>query len=150
MIESKKINDFLNSWKDGIIRIGKVYLENGDYKESAEKFVETHYAFDSESVLFKPTFTKEVIFRNSKDKALSYFVGGDIDEDYGFAIKPWEKILIDELNILEENKLTIAMGIFKLKPVKKEKIISVAFTFVFTKNNDNLKIKVHHSSPIIT
>ena len=42
------------------------------------------------------------------------------------------------------------MGIFKLKPVKKEKIISVAFTFVFTKNNDNLKIKVHHSSPIIT
>ena len=38
MIESKKINDFLNSWKDGIIRIGKVYLENGDYKESAEKF----------------------------------------------------------------------------------------------------------------
>ena len=80
MIESKKINDFLNSWIDGIIRIGKVYLENGDYKESAEKFVETHYAFDSESVLFKPTFTKEVIFRNSKDKALSYFIGGNIDE----------------------------------------------------------------------
>ena len=150
MIESKKINDFLNSWIDGIIRIGKVYLENGDYKESAEKFVETHYAFDSESVLFKPTFTKEVIFRNSKDKALSYFVGGDIDEDYGFAIKPWEKILIDELNILEENELIISMGIFKLKPVNKKEIISVAFTFVFTENNDTLKIKVHHSSPIIT
>ena len=73
-----------------------------------------------------------------------------IYEDRGFALKPWEKILIDELNILEENKLTIAMGIFKLKPVNKEEIISVAFTFVFTKNNDNLKIKVHHSSPITT
>ena len=57
MIESKKINDFLNSWIDGIIRIGKVYLENGDYKESAEKFVETHYAFDSESVLFTVSYT---------------------------------------------------------------------------------------------
>ena len=150
MIESKKINDFLNSWIDGIIRIGKAYLENGDYKESAEKFVETHYAFDSESVLFKPTFTKEVIFRNSKDKALSYFIGGNIDEDHGFALKPWEKILIDELNILEENELIISMGIFKLKPVNKKEIISVAFTFVFTENNDTLKIKVHHSSPIIT
>ena len=150
MIENSKINIFLDSWRDGIIRIGKVYLQNGNYKKSAEKFIETHYAFDTESVLFKPTFTKEVIFRNSKDKALSYFIGGDIDEDYGFAIKPWEKILIDELNILEENKLIIAMGIFKLKPVNKEEIISVAFTFVFTKNNDNLKIKVHHSSPIIT
>ena len=149
MIESNKINDFLNSWKDGIIRIGKVYLENGDYKRSAEKFVETHYAFDSESVLFKPTFTKEVIFRNSKDKALSYFIGGNIDEDHGFALKPWEKISINELNILEENELKISMGIFKLKPVNKKEIISVAFTFVLTENNDTLKIKVHHSSPII-
>ena len=64
--------------------------------------------------------------------------------------RPWEKILIDELNILEENELIISMGIFKLKPVNKKEIISVAFTFVFTENNDTLKIKVHHSSPIIT
>ena len=70
MIENSKINIFLDSWRDGIIRIGEVYLQNGNYKKSAEKFIETHYAFDTESVLFKPTFTKEVIFRNSK--AVSY------------------------------------------------------------------------------
>lgn len=40
------------------------------------------------------------------------------------------------------------MGIFELKPVNDEEIISVAFTFVFTEDNDSLKIKVHHSSPI--
>ena len=147
-METNKINNFLNSWINGIIQIGKVFLENKDYKESAKKFIESHYAFDSESVLFKPTFTKEVIFRNSKDMALSYFIGGNIEEDHGFALKPWEKILIEELNILEENELIIAMGIFKLKPVNDEKIISVAFTFVFTEDNDSLKIKVHHSSPI--
>ena len=67
MIENSKINIFLDSWRDGIIKIGKVYLQNGNYKKSAEKFIETHYAFDTESVLFKPTFTKEVIFRNSKE-----------------------------------------------------------------------------------
>ena len=148
MIENSKINIFLDSWRDGIIRIGKVYLQNGNYKKSAEKFIETHYAFDTESVLFKPTFTKEVIFRNSKDKALSYFVGGSIEEDYGFALKPWEKITIEELNILEENGLKVAMGLFNLKPVKIDEITSVAFTFVFTEDNDILKIKVHHSSPI--
>ena len=148
MVEPNKINNFLNSWISGIIQIGKVFLENKDYKESAKKFIESHYAFDSESVLFKPTFTKEVIFRNSKDMALSYFIGGNIEEDYGFALKPWEKISIDELNILEENKLSIAMGILKLKPVNSDKITSVAFTFVFTETNSSLKIKVHHSSPL--
>ena len=148
MVEPNKINNFLNSWISGIIQIGKVFLENKDYKESAKKFIESHYAFDSESVLFKPTFTKEVILRNSKDMALSYFIGGNIEEDHGFALKPWEKISIDELNILEENKLSIAMGILKLKPVNSDKITSVAFTFVFTETNSSLKIKVHHSSPL--
>mgnify|MGYP003326793865 CR=1 FL=1 len=38
MIENSKINIFLDSWIDGIIRIGKVYLQDGNYKKSAEKF----------------------------------------------------------------------------------------------------------------
>ena len=45
----------------------------------------------------------------------------------------------------------VLLGLSDKEPsINKEEIISVAFTFVFTKNNDNLKIKVHHSSPIIT
>ena len=147
-MKQNKINNFLESWIDGIINIGKVYTDKGDFKEIANNFIDSHYAFNDESVLFKPTFTKEVIFRNSKHKALSYFVGGSIQEDYGFALKPWEKITIEELNILEENGLKVAMGIFNLKPVKIDDITSVAFTFVFTEDNDILKIKVHHSSPI--
>ena len=143
-----EIKNFLNSWKDGVIEIGRIYLDKGDYVKQADKFLSHHYAFDTEKVLFKPTFTKEVIFRNSKHKALSYFVGGSIQEDYGFALKPWEKITIEELNILEENGLKVAMGLFNLKPVKIDEITSVAFTFVFTEDNDILKIKVHHSSPI--
>tara|TARA_B000000532_G_C18661617_1_gene317032 strand:- start:56 stop:499 length:444 start_codon:yes stop_codon:yes gene_type:complete len=147
-MKQNKINNFLESWIDGIINIGKVYTDKGDFKEIANNFIDSHYAFNDESVLFKPTFTKEVIFRNSKHKALSYFVGGSIQEDYGFALKPWEKITIEELNILEENGLKVAMGLFNLKPVKIDEITSVAFTFVFTEDNDILKIKVHHSSPI--
>ena len=61
-----EIKNFLNSWKDGVIEIGRIYLDKGDYVKQADKFLSHHYAFDTEKVLFKPTFTKEVIFRNKK------------------------------------------------------------------------------------
>ena len=146
---SDKIKQFLNSWKDGVIEIGKVFLEDGDYVKRAEDFLSAHYAFDNEEVLFKPTFTKQKLFRNSYELALSYFVQGDIQEDSGFALKPWEKIELDELTILEEESYLVAMGTFKFKPVNSEKVALVAFTFCFVGIAGSLKIKIHHSSPVL-
>ena len=145
---SDNIRQFLNSWKNGVIEIGKVFVDGGDYKKCAENFLSTHYAFDIEEVLFKPTFTKEVIFRHKKEDALSYFVRGGIDEDKGFALKPWESIDLVELNSIEEDSLTVAMGTFNFKPVNQDVITLVAFTFLLIKDYDSLKIKVHHSSPV--
>ena len=147
-MSSNQLDNFLNSWKDGVIEIGRIYLEGGDYKKCAEKFISTHYAFDSEEVLFKPTYTKEIIFRNSKDLALSYFIGGEISEDNGFALKPWEKIRLEELNIIEENNSMVAMGILNFKPLNLEEITIIAFTFLLINTDESLKIKVHHSSPL--
>tara|TARA_Y100000768_G_C23959999_1_gene674815 strand:+ start:958 stop:1401 length:444 start_codon:yes stop_codon:yes gene_type:complete len=147
-MSSNQIEHFLNSWKDGVIEIGRIHLEGGDYEKSAELFVSTHYAFDSEEVLFKPTFTKEVIFRNSKDLALSYFIGGEVDEDKGFALKPWEEIRLEELNIIEQDNLMVAMGTLNFKPLNLEENTLIAFTFLLIDTDDSLKIKVHHSSPI--
>ncbi len=145
---SDKVKQFLNSWKDGVIEIGKVFVDGGDYRNCAENFLSSHYAFDIEEVLFKPTFTKDVIFRNKKDDALSYFVRGGIDEDNGFALKPWESIDLVELNSIEEDSLTVAMGTFNFKPVNQDVITLVAFTFLLIKDEGSLKIKVHHSSPV--
>ena len=147
-MSSDQIKIFLNSWKNGVIEIGRVYLEGGDYQKCAEKFLSSHYAFDQEEVLFKPTFTREVIFRNSKDSALSYFIKGDVAEDNGFALKPWEDIKLEELNTIEENNLMVAMGILSFKPVDIDEITMVAFTFLLVIVDESLKIKVHHSSPI--
>ena len=147
-MSSNQIQHFLNSWKDGVIEIGRIHLEGGDYEKSAELFVSTHYAFDSEEVLFKPTFTKEVIFRNSKDLALSYFIGGEVAEDKGFALKPWEEIRLEELNIIEQDNLMVAMGTLNFKPLNLEENTLIAFTFLLIDTDDSLKIKVHHSSPI--
>ena len=147
-MSSNQIEHFLNSWKDGVIEIGRIHLEGGDYEKSAELFVSTHYAFDSEEVLFKPTFTKEVIFRNSKDLALSYFIGGEVAEDKGFALKPWEEIRLEELDIIEQDNLMVAMGTLNFKPLNLKENTLIAFTFLLIDTDDSLKIKVHHSSPI--
>ena len=147
-MSSNQIENFLNSWKDGVIEIGRIHLEGGDYEKSAELFVSTHYAFDSEEVLFKPTFTKEVIFRNSKDLALSYFIGGEVAEDKGFALKPWEEIRLEDLNIIEQDNLMVAMGTLNFKPLNLKENTLIAFTFLLIDTDGSLKIKVHHSSPI--
>ena len=144
-INETDVKLFVDSWKQGVLDIKNVYDNKGDYQEQASKFLETHYLFETESVLFKPTLTREEIFRNSFDRALSYFIGGDIDEDKGFAIQGWKSIDTDQINILIEDELIIAMGVLSFK---SDEVLKVAFTFMLKENNSDLKIKVHHSSLI--
>ena len=147
-INSIEVKDFLNSWKDGVIDIGIAYQEGIDYREKARTFIETHYAFDTGDVLFKPTFSNDVVFRNNLEDALSYFVTGDISEDSGFAIKPWEDIKTSEVSFILEHNLCAVMGVLHLKPLNSENKTKIAFTFILVKDNDKFKIKIHHSSEI--
>ena len=144
------IYEFLNSWKDGVIGIGSVYKSDGDYKKEATSFIDKHYAFNESNVLFKPTFTKQVIFRNNKEDALSYFIKGDIIEDNGFAIKPWKSIEPLEIHINIEDNFSIAMGVLELSPFSDENPTKIAFTFILDEFDNGIKIKAHHSSPIIS
>jgi hypothetical protein len=144
------IYKFLNSWKDGVIGIGSVFKSDGDYKKEATSFIDKHYAFDESNVLFKPTFTKQVIFRNNKEDALSYFIKGDIIEDNGFAIKPWKSIEPLEIHINIEDNFSIAMGVLELSPFSDENPTKIAFTFILDEFDNGIKIKAHHSSPIIS
>ena len=148
-IQEQEVIAFLNSWKEGIIAIGKEYLDHKDYKIPAEDFISKHYGFDEGEVLFKPTLTKDVVFRNNSVDALSYFIKGHIDEDGGFAIRPWKKIDLLDSYILIENDYSFVMGVLHFIPWVGSNTFEIAFTFVLTKDSkNNLKIKVHHSSPI--
>ena len=150
IIHKDEVVSFLDSWKSGVVSIDQTYTENNDFVSVAKDFISKHYNFTEGEVLFKPTFTKEVIFRNNKEDALSYFVKGNISEDNGFAIKPWEKIDLLDINIIIENGYCFCMGVLELFPLSKDESTKVAFTFMLVKDtNDSLKIKVHHSSPII-
>jgi len=149
-INEEYIYKFLNSWKNGVIAIGSVYQSDGDFISKARDFIDKHYAFDESNVLFKPTFTKEIIFRNDKQSALSYFINGDIDEDNGFAIKPWKSIDALDVHFMLEDKISVVMGVLKLKPLRESGEAKIAFTFVLDTFDGDIKIKVHHSSPIIS
>ena len=147
-INSIEAEDFLNSWKEKILDIGIAYQEGNDYRGKARAFIETHYAFSSGDVLFKPTFTSDVIFRNNFEDALSYFISGDISEDSGFAIKPWQDIEASEVNFLVEDNFCAVMGILNLKSPNSENQTKIAFTFILVKDDNRIKIKIHHSSEI--
>jgi len=147
-ITSNEVEDFLNSWKNGIIDIGIAYKEGSNYKQKARDFVYNHYAFDIGDVLFKPTYTHDVLFRNTLESALSYFIAGDISEDFGFAIKPWEGIKSSRVNILIEDNLCAVMGVLHLKHLDSKNETRIVFTFILIKSNDKIKIKIHHSSEL--
>ena len=147
-INPVEVEGFLDSWKDGVIAIGIAYQKGNDYREKARAFIATHYAFDIGKVLFKPTFANDVLFRNNFEDALSYFVSGKISEDSGFAIKPWEEIKASEVNFILEDNLCAVMGVLDLKPLNSKNKTKISFTFILVKDNEKLKIKVHHSSEI--
>lgn len=149
MIDDSRIHAFLSSWAEGVIEIGRLFKADGDYQKCAENFLLEHYAFEETEVLFKPTFTKEEVFRNSKQKALSYFVKGQINEDNGFALKPWEAIDLDECNTLIEEGLISVMGTLLFKPLSTNEVTKVAFTFILIEVEESLKIRIHHSSPVV-
>ena len=134
-------------WAQNVIEIGNLYTKNEDYKSRASIFVKQFYAFDVGEVLFKPTLASEKQFRYSYDDALSYFIGGHVSEDKGFALKPWKGIDFRERKIIIFKEIALSMGNYFFQSVNGSDEVKVEFTFGYVKDNDkNLLINLHHSS----
>jgi len=137
-----------NEWAEGIVKISKAYIDKGDYKAVAKKHIEDLYAYGETDVLFKPTLAADDQFRETFDEALSYFVGGIIAEDKGFAIKPWKAARFDgEQHIVTYHDYAVSMGNYYFTPADGGAEKKVEFTFGYIKNDDgDVLINVHHSS----
>ena len=134
-------------WAQNVIEIGDLYTKNKDYKSKASIFVKEFYAFDLCEVLFKPTLATEKQFRHTYDDALSYFIGGSIAEDKGFALKPWKKIYFSERKIIIFEDNALSMGNYFFQSFDDTDEVKVEYTFGYIKdNNENLLINLHHSS----
>lgn len=134
------------AWADGVIAIGKAYTSGGDYKALAENHVATLYGYDLGPVLFKPTKASHDQFRENFEQAVSYFVGGIVTEDKGFALTPWVDIRFVNAGMYLHGDMAIAMGsYFFTDPKGKESRVSYSFGYLKTKDG-KLMIVAHHSS----
>lgn len=134
------------AWGEGIVKIGAVYTEGGDYKAAAKTHIETFYAYGESDVLFKPTLASDVQFRGTFDEAMSYFVGGMIAEDGGFAIAPYTAVRWEPEGIVIVGDTAMTMGNYFFTKTDGAEV-KVEYTFGVEKMADgDLKFVLHHSS----
>lgn len=136
------------AWGDGIVSIGEVYQNKGDYRAAALNHILKSYNYDDGKVLFKPTLAADIPFRPTVEGALSYFVGGNnaYPEDGGFAIKPWTNVRFDNHGMIFAGDQAIAMGHYYFTDLTGTET-KVEYTLGFIKLQDGtIKINVQDSS----
>jgi hypothetical protein len=147
MITKQEVLSEQKQWSDGLLNIGKLYIEDADYKQMAANYLSELYGFHMGEVLFKPTLASVQQFRLTKESALSYFIGGNsnFDEDNGFALLGWKAVRFENIGVKIEENIAIAMGnYFFLKADNSE--LKVEYTFVYKKDDSGkLYIIIHDS-----
>jgi hypothetical protein len=147
------VNAAQQAWCDGLVKIGKVVKDGGDYKTAASDFIDDLYDYKDGKVFFKPTLASgKYTFRSTKEGALAYFVGGnkDFPHDTGFALKKWVKVRYDnnaaENGIQIHGDIALTMGNVYLTNAKGEEVM-VDKTFVFRRCKDGkLRLCAHKSA----
>lgn len=149
-ITEKEVIKRQAEWGNGIVRIGKVFREGGDYRQAAADHIDEFYAYDLSLVLFKPTLAAVEQFRPGFDGALSYFVGGNesFPEDKGFAIKPWSKVRWQNTGIMNNVcHMAVAMGNYYFTPADGGPETKVEYTIGYIRDGEGtLKMAVHSST----
>ena len=147
-ITTEQIEAAQQAWGDGIVLIASAHTAGEDYTAVASNHVETLYAYGLTPVLFKPTLAAVQQFRSTFDDALSYFVASNnaCPEDKGFAIKGWTAVRFENVDILTEGKVGMAMGnYFFTTPEGDEVKVEYSFGYILD-DAGNVRINLHHSS----
>jgi len=152
-ITEAEVNAAQQAWCDGLVEIGKVFTESGDYKAAGARVIDDLYDYKDGQVFFKPTLASgKNTFRPTREGALAYFVGGNsgFPEDEGFALKQWVKVRYDnnadENGIQIHGDIAITMGNVYLTNAAGTEVM-VDKTFVFRRCADGkLRLCVHKSS----
>ena len=148
MITKEQVLEVQQKWGNGVVKIGSLKENRTECEAFASSFLDQRYAFESGSVLFKPTKCEVEQFRPTKSEALSYFIAGDertCDEDKGFAIQPWTKVRFENAGFILEEKRAISMGNYFFTDLNGKEA-KVEYTFGYKLIDGELKIDVHHSS----
>ena len=145
-LTKEQITEIQDAWGEGIVKIGKVYTAKGDFRAAAMDHVNTFYAYSEGEVLFKPTLAAEDQFRGTFDEALSYFVGGEVAEDSGFAVAPYTNVRWENEGTIISGDTAMSMGNYFFTKTDGSEI-KVEYTLGFEQTENGVpKIVLHHSS----
>lgn len=149
-ISDKEIKEAQIAWGEGLVKIGEVYRNGGDYKAAALQLIESLYYYQNGPVLFNPTLTYERQFRTTIEGALSYFVGGNdnFPEDKGFAIKErgWASVRWDNIGNNATDVMAVAMGVYYFSPINGGDPVQVDYSFAYKRDETGkLRIVLHSS-----
>lgn len=134
-------------WGDAIVAIGAAYGAQEDYQTLAAQVVDDLYGYDEGTVLFKPTRAAAQPFRTTEAAAVSYFVGGEVAEDHGFAIQPWSRVRFDNVAVMTDRDSAIAMGHYYFTDARTQEEVAVEYTLGYFKDDQGrVLINLHHSS----
>ena len=146
-ITADDVRSAQQAWGNAIVAIGAASAHGTAAQAVASNLIENLYAYEVGPVLFKPTKAAAVPFRDTFDKALSYFIGGSVPEDHGFARQPWSAVRFGDQQITIDSDSATAMGHYYFTDANTEEETMAEFTFGYIRDPEGrLRINVHHSS----
>lgn len=149
VFNDQMVKDTLQLWCDNVVLIGKIYSDGDDYVSAANKVLTENYDYDNGKVLFKPTLAfGPQTFRPTKEGALSYFIGGNIEfpDDKGFKLKPWVKVWYNKLDyILHGDIALVQCNVHLIGDDDSHIFVNKSFVFKIC-TDGNIRIILHQSS----
>ncbi len=146
-ITIEEIQEAQRLWGEGLVAISTAYAEGEDYATIAQGVLDDLYGYVDGTVLFKPTIASEVPFRFTEEDAASYFIGGHIEEDEGFALNPWTDVRFgDDGEFILNGETALFMGSVFLTNGDGEEIRVEKSKGYYRDENGDIRIQLHHSS----
>ena len=146
-ITSAEITALQVAWGEGLVAISTAYAEGEDYATIAQGVLDALYGYVDGPVLFKPTIAQEVPFRFTEAAAASYFIGGSIAEDEGFALLPWTAVSFGaDGQYIINGETALWMGSVYLTDGEGAVIRVEKSLGMYRDSDGDIRIQLHHSS----
>jgi len=141
------IVELQTAWGEGLVAISTAYAYGENHASIAQSVLDTLYGYVDGVVLFKPTIAQEVPFRFTESAAASYFIGGSIDEDTGFALNAWTAVRFgDDGQHIINGETALWMGSVFLTNGAGEEVRVEKSLGLYRDSNGDVRIQLHHSS----
>lgn len=134
------------AWGEAIVKAGVAYQKDIDLVPFAKRALSHFYGFGEREVLFKPTRASKFPFRSSLNEAISYFIGGEIEEDSGFAITMYQAVIFDNYKISIHGNEAFAIGLYTFVNPDGSHTVAEYTIGYYLSDDQNIKIFLHHSS----